>query len=71
MSAAASEKIDQWAISASQRVLVDPLLDCLVLLTEHFGNPCSSDSLAAGLPMSGAVLTPDLVPCRIESWPSG
>lgn len=62
MSVTALEKVEQWTISASQRVIVDPLLDCLVLLTEHFGNPCSSDSLAAGLPMSSTVLTPDLVP---------
>ncbi len=62
MPVTASEKVEQWTISASQRVIVDPLLDCLVLLTEHFGNPCSSESLAAGLPLSGAVLTPDLLP---------
>ncbi|MGS0725217.1 cysteine peptidase family C39 domain-containing protein, partial [Shewanella sp. 0m-11] len=42
--------------------MVDPLLDSLVLLTEHFGSPCSSDSLAAGLPMQGHVLTPELLP---------
>lgn len=41
---------------------VDPLLDSLVLLTEYFGSPCSSESLAAGLPLSGTVLSPDLVP---------
>lgn len=58
----ASNKSEQWTISASQRVTVDPLLDCLVLLTEHFGSPCSIDSLAAGLPLSGAVITPDLIP---------
>lgn len=62
MPVTASERVEQWTISASQRVIVDPLLDCLVLLTEHFGNPCSSDSLAAGLPLSGALLTPDLLP---------
>jgi len=58
----ASNTSEQWTISAAQRVTVDPLLDCLVLLTEHFGNPCSIDSLAAGLPLSGAVITPDLIP---------
>nr|WP_275660458.1 type I secretion system permease/ATPase [Shewanella sp. Isolate13] len=42
--------------------MVDPLLDSLVLLTEYFGSPCSSDSLAAGLPMQGHVLTPELLP---------
>ena len=62
MPATASKIQEQWTISASQRVTVDPLLDCLVLLTEHFGSPCSSESLAAGLPLTGAVLTPDLLP---------
>ncbi|WP_299810655.1 type I secretion system permease/ATPase [uncultured Shewanella sp.] len=62
MSASDSNNTEQWTISASQRVMVDPLLDSLVLLTEHFGSPCSSDSLAAGLPMQGHVLTPELLP---------
>ncbi len=62
MSVSESRKPEQWTISASQRVTVDPLLDSLVLLTEHFGSPCSSDSLAAGLPLDGANLTPELVP---------
>jgi len=56
------QEAEQWTISASQRVSVDPLLDCLVLLTEYYGSPCSSESLAAGLPLSGNILTPDLVP---------
>ncbi|WP_028767991.1 type I secretion system permease/ATPase [Shewanella fidelis] len=62
MSASESQKTEQWTISASQRVKVDPLLDSLVLLTEYFGSPCSCDSLAAGLPMQGNVLTPELLP---------
>ncbi|AQS38245.1 type I secretion system ATPase, LssB family [Shewanella psychrophila] len=62
MSVTTSQKTEQWAVSASQRVSVDPLLDSLVLLTEYFGSPCSSESLAAGLPLSSSVLTPDLVP---------
>ena len=62
MSVTASKKTEQWTVSASQRVSVDPLLDSLVLLTEYFGSPCSSESLAAGLPLSASVLTPDLVP---------
>ncbi|RLV60292.1 type I secretion system permease/ATPase [Parashewanella curva] len=56
------EQKQQWSISASQRVYADPLLDCLVLLTEHFGNPCSAESLIAGMPIEGAALTPDLLP---------
>lgn len=62
MQSTASPKTEQWTISASQRVTVDPLLDSLVLLTEYFGSPCSSESLAAGLPLSGSILTPELVP---------
>ncbi|CAM4194641.1 MULTISPECIES: type I secretion system permease/ATPase [Shewanella] len=62
MQASASPKTEQWTVSASQRVTVDPLLDSLVLLTEYFGSPCSSESLAAGLPLSGSILTPELVP---------
>jgi len=33
----------QWTVNASQRINEDPLLDCLVLLSEHFGNPCSAE----------------------------
>ena len=62
MSTSVPKKTEQWTVSASQRVTVDPLLDSLVLLTEYFGSPCSSESMAAGLPLSGSVLTPDLVP---------
>ncbi|WP_392340701.1 type I secretion system permease/ATPase [Moritella marina] len=52
----------QWNIHPSQQVVEDPLLDCLILLTEHFGNPCSGESLTAGLSISGAHLSPELVP---------
>lgn len=52
----------QWTINASQRISEDPLLDCLVLLSEHFGNPCSADALAAGLPLTSSVLSPELLP---------
>jgi len=52
----------QWTINASQRVSEDPLLDCLVLLSEHFGNPCSAEALAAGLPLTSSVLSPELLP---------
>ena len=52
----------QWTINASQKLSSDPLLDSLVLLTEHFGNPCSADALSAGLPLTGTNLTPELLP---------
>ncbi|MEW6995876.1 type I secretion system permease/ATPase [Colwelliaceae bacterium MEBiC 14330] len=52
----------QWRINASQGINEDPLLDCLVLLSEHFGNPCSAEALAAGLPLTSSVLSPELLP---------
>lgn len=52
----------QWTINASQKSTSDPLLDSLVLLTEHFGNPCSADALSAGLPLTSTNLTPELLP---------
>jgi ATP-binding cassette subfamily C protein LapB len=52
----------QWTINASQKLSSDPLLDSLVLITEHYGNPCSPEALAAGLPLTGANLTPELLP---------
>ncbi|TYK66492.1 type I secretion system permease/ATPase [Colwellia echini] len=52
----------QWTINSSQRISEDPLLDCLVLLSENFGNPCSAEALAAGLPLTSSVLTPELLP---------
>ncbi|MCG9695421.1 type I secretion system permease/ATPase [Shewanella sp. Isolate11] len=62
MQSTASPKTEQWTVSASQKVTVDPLLDSLILLTEYFGSPCSSESLAAGLPLAGNILTPELLP---------
>ncbi|WP_428440397.1 type I secretion system permease/ATPase [Photobacterium sagamiensis] len=60
---ATAEKIKpQWSIPPSVQTTEDPLLDCLVLLTEHYGNPCSGDALTAGLPLSGAWLSTDLLP---------
>ena len=56
------ESSSQWTINASQKISSDPLLDCLVLLTEHFGNPCSADALSAGLPLTCENLTPELLP---------
>ena len=53
---------NQWNINTSQKLSSDPLLDSLVLLTEHFGNPCSADALTAGLPLGGINLTPELLP---------
>jgi len=52
----------QWEINSSTRIGQDPLLDCLVLLSEHFSTPCSAESLAAGLPLTHQHLTPELLP---------
>jgi ATP-binding cassette subfamily C protein LapB len=52
----------QWSINVGQRVNEDPLLNCLVLLSEHFGNPCSADALTAGLPLTSSNLSSELLP---------
>lgn len=49
-------------MDSSTRLGHDPLLDCLVLLSEHYSTPCSAESLAAGLPLAQEYLTPDLLP---------
>jgi ATP-binding cassette subfamily C protein LapB len=56
------EQSSQWRINASQRLNSEPLLDSLVLLTEHFGNPCSAEALTAGLPISSNYMSPELLP---------
>ncbi len=62
MQSSSSTQEKQWTIGASQRITEDPLLDCLVLLSEHFGNPCSAEALSAGLPLSSINLSPELLP---------
>jgi len=49
-------------MDASTRIGHDPLLDCLVLLSEHFATPCSAEALSAGLPLTHQHLTPELLP---------
>ncbi|MEH6452685.1 MAG: type I secretion system permease/ATPase [Psychromonas sp.] len=58
----ASAAQQHWTINANQRINEDPLLDSLVLLSEHFGNPCSAEALSAGLPISNEFLSPELLP---------
>ena len=55
-------KPQQWTVSSSQSIGDDPLLDSLVLLSEHFGNPCSAQALSAGLPCVDQNLSPELLP---------
>jgi ATP-binding cassette subfamily C protein LapB len=57
-----AEKEKQWSIHAGQYFGEDPLLNCLVLLSEHFGSPCSADALVAGLPFTSSYLSPELLP---------
>ncbi|NGN98449.1 type I secretion system permease/ATPase [Grimontia sp. S25] len=52
----------QWSIPGSVQTTEDPLLECLVILTEHYGTPCSGEALVASLPMREARLTPELFP---------
>lgn len=43
-----------------ERSFDDPLLDCLVLLTQHHHRPISAEALRAGLPLVQNRLTPEL-----------
>jgi ATP-binding cassette subfamily C protein LapB len=49
-----------WQDSSSQATFEDSLLQCLVMLTKLFRNPCSATSLTAGLPLVNHRLTPEL-----------
>ncbi|MCG6200677.1 type I secretion system permease/ATPase [Psychromonas antarctica] len=61
-----AQQQQQWTINSGQRISEDPLLDCLVLLSDHFGNPCSPDALSAGLPLTSSNLSPELLPQAAE-----
>ena len=50
-----------WSINTSySNEVEDPLLGCLVLLTQKQDRPLSRDALCAGLPLVGNRLTPEL-----------
>lgn len=53
---------EEWQISASEKVMDDPLLSALSLVSEHFGYCCTIEALVAGLPLSKTNITPDLLP---------
>lgn len=42
---------EQWNIPDAAFAEHDPLLECLALLTRHYGHPVSKESLRAGLPL--------------------
>jgi ATP-binding cassette subfamily C protein LapB len=56
---AEAELAEQMSLATAAGV-DDPLLDCLVYLTEHFGNPRSADVLKGGLPHAGEALSASL-----------
>ena len=51
---------EEWSISAQDQKSFDPLLECLSILTRHFGKPYSQDSLRAGLPLENGKFTAEL-----------
>ncbi|WP_207063022.1 type I secretion system permease/ATPase [Motiliproteus sp. SC1-56] len=55
-----------WQVEPQDDHPNDPLVEALVLLSQHHGNPCSEDSLTEGLPLVDNRLTPDLVPRSAE-----
>ncbi len=44
----------------------DPLLDCVLYVAQHYGRPCSAESLTAGLPLEGGAMAVDQVPLAVE-----
>ncbi|KZN14829.1 type I secretion system permease/ATPase [Marinomonas sp. TW1] len=50
----------QWQANATSLDYPNPLLDCLVLLSRYFNNPYTSDAIAAGLPITDDLMTPEL-----------
>lgn len=49
-----------WDIPDDGSAVIDPLLECLILLTKFENNPKSADTLCAGLPLVDNQLTPRL-----------
>ena len=49
-----------WDIPANHSPSADSLLECLAILTRHYGNPYSPESLVTGLPLQNDLLTPEL-----------
>ena len=39
---------EEWGVPEQNQLEFDPLLECLAILTRHFGKPYSLDSLRAG-----------------------
>lgn len=52
--------VESWEVPEDERLLDDPLLECLVFLTKHHQRPLSANALRAGLPLVEHRLTPKL-----------
>jgi len=48
-----------WQLNADYQAAFDPLLECLVVLTKHFDNPYTRQSLLTGLPLTDNKLDPE------------
>lgn len=60
MSKTSNLNTDDWESHQDRASFDDPLLGCLVLLTNYGHRPYSADALRAGLPLVDNRLTPDL-----------
>lgn len=54
---AANARLDAWHVNP-HATHIDPLVDCLVLLTRHYGHPWTAEALTAGLPRVDHLLPP-------------
>lgn len=51
---------EEWGVPGHDKLEFDPLLECLAILTRHYGKPYSLDSLRAGLPLENGLLNTEL-----------
>ena len=56
----AHEQTDSWPLQADRIAMRTPLIDCLRILSGHYGRRTSNDGLTAGLPVSSAGITPSV-----------
>ena len=51
---------ESWDISEDAMADIDPLLECLTVLTRYYGNPFSQESLRAGMPVENGKFTAEV-----------
>jgi ATP-binding cassette subfamily C protein LapB len=61
MTQASEKEKPEWEVPQDGSTLDDPLLDCLRIITKHYGHPVSKESIKAGLPMDETGIEPSML----------